>query len=226
MQITEVSVFGVRSAVTTFRHPSTPLRFVLLPMIHFGRRDYYQRVARRLATCGLVVAEGYDGPSSTGLAYLTAMRLTGQRGARGLVHQDIDYAALGVPVLWPDALPVAGRRDRIPMTGWLDLATLVPFLTVTMAVGGRDWLFRRNYQIDDDTEPRLRSKFLNRVFLTERDEDLLSTLSGVHEKRATEPIEVGVVYGAAHLPAVVRLLVGKLGYRPQRDGEWLTAIDF
>jgi dienelactone hydrolase len=37
---------------------------------------------------------------------------------------------------------------------------------------------------------------------------------------------VAVVYGAAHMPAVVQTLVGRLGYRPERGGEWLLAVDF
>ena len=43
---------------------------------------------------------------------------------------------------------------------------------------------------------------------------------------ADEDIEVAVVYGAAHMPAVVRELTGPLGYRVAPGAQWLTAIDF
>ncbi|WP_433203171.1 hypothetical protein ACQP00_33665 [Dactylosporangium sp. CS-047395] len=224
MQITEVSVLGVRTAVVVLRHRHTPLRFVLVPTIHMGRPEYYRRIAARIGGSQVIVAETYDGPSSTGLAYVTAMRLTRQRCAAGLVHQNIDYAALGVPTVWPDNLIRAGRRDRLPFVAWLDLLLLTPALTVSMAVGGRDAALQRRYEVSDDDEPRLR--FFNRALLLERDELLTAALTKLHTERAAEDIEIAVVYGAAHMPAVVRTLAGRLGYRPLRGGDWLTAIPF
>jgi hypothetical protein len=156
MQITEVSVLGVRSAVVALRHPERPLRFVLIPMVHIAQARFYRQVADRLRKCQLIVAEGYDGPSSVGLAYAVALRVTRQRSAARLVHQDIDYEALGVPVVWPDnVLPSESHWRQLPVVGWLDVALLVPALTVMMTVGGRNWLLRRNLEVSDDTEPRL-----------------------------------------------------------------------
>ncbi|MFB9333347.1 hypothetical protein [Actinoplanes octamycinicus] len=200
---------------------------MLVPTVHIGRPDYYRQIARRLVQCRLIVAETYDGPSSTGLAYVTAMRLTLQPQARDLVHQDIDYRSLGVPTVWPDGHPSPGRRDRLPVSGWADLAFLVPYLTVTMAVGGRNWLLRRNFEVSDDSDLRLaRIGWLNRMFLDDRDKLLVAELERIHAEHRDEPGEVAVVYGAAHMPAVVQALAGRLGYRPLRGGDWLTAIDF
>jgi hypothetical protein len=225
VQITEVSIVGVRSVVAVFKHRSTPLRFVILPTIHFGRPEYYRQMADRLARCQLVVAEQYDGPSSTGLAYVTALRLTLQRRDGTLVHQDIDYQALGVPTVWPEGELLPGRHRRLPWLGWLDLVLLVPLLTVSMAVGGRQWLLRRNFEINDNSEPRIfRSSFLNRAVLEERDVQLVDAVTSIHEERSGQAIEVAIVYGAAHMPAVIQTL-GRLGYRPQRGAEWLLAID-
>ncbi len=228
MQITEVSFLGVRSAVVTLRHRATPLRFILFPMIHVGRSDFYAAVADRLRRCHLIVAEGYDGPSSTGLAYSIALCLTRQRARGRLVHQDIDYAALGVPVIWPERLfRDTRRRTRLPLLGWLDLVVMVPFLTVSMAVGGTQWLLRRRFEVGDDTEVRMAREFLTKWFVEDRDADLVAALTDVHRTRAGEPIDVAVVYGAGHMPAVVHALAGTLGYRSGRGGgEWLTVIDF
>lgn len=60
----------------------------------------------------------------------------------------------------------------------------------------------------------------------EQDDNLVGELTRIHEQRGGEAIEVAIVYGAAHLPAVVQALVGRLGYRPERGGQWLLAIDF
>jgi hypothetical protein len=227
MQITEVSVLGVRSAVVALRHPERPLRFVLIPMVHIAQARFYRQVADRLRKCQLIVAEGYDGPSSVGLAYAVALRVTRQRSAARLVHQNLDYEALGVPVVWPEGLyPSESHWRRMPVLGWLDVVLLVPALVVMMAMGGRNWLLRRNLEVSDDTEPRLFLSFLQKMFVHDRDRDLLAALAQIHETRADEPIDVAVVYGAAHMPAVVNGLRDRFGYRTQRGGDWLTAIDF
>jgi hypothetical protein len=224
MQIVEVGLLGVRTSVIVFQHRSKSLRFVLIPVAHMGRPDYYRRIADRLAVCQLIVAEGYDGPSSTGLAYTIALRLSRQRHGGELVHQDIDYEALGVPTVWPDGVR-RGRHQRLGLWGWLDLVLMVPFLTIAMAAGGRNWLLRRNFEINDDTKPRMRWSLMQKVVLEERDADLIAALTRIHEQHDGEPVDVGVIYGAAHFPAVVQALTDGLGYRTQGRGEWLTAID-
>ncbi len=83
-----------------------------------------------------------------------------------------------------------------------------------------------NFEISDDSEPRMRSSFLHRALLEERDEHLVAAVTRIHEERDGQAISVGVAYGAAHLPAVVQTLVGRLGCRLERGGEWLLAIDF
>jgi hypothetical protein len=228
MQLTEVSIIGIRTSVTVFRRHAGGLKFVVIPVIHIGRPDYYQAVAERLRPCHAVVAEQYDGPSSTGLAYVTALRLARQRIGRDLVHQDIDYASLGVPVIFPDGdlgLDVGPDR-RMPAAGWADVALFTPALALDMALDGPEWLAGRPLGIDDDSEPEFRSRFLHRKILAERDELLLGVLREIHGEFADEDIEVAVVYGAAHMPAVVRELTGPLGYRPRPGARWLTAVDF
>ncbi len=226
MQITEVSVVGVRCAVIALGHRRSPLRFVLVPTIHIGHPDFYRRVTERIATCDLVLAEQYDGPSTTGLAAVLASRLTGQRLGARLVHQDIDYRALGVPTEFPDGFEESRRYDRVPWYGWFEVAALAAWQAAVMALGGREWLMRQNFEVSDDSDVRLRSAVLTRWLLHERDELLVEAVERVHAARAGEPIEVAVVFGAAHMPAVVRALTGPLGYRPQRGAEWLHAIHF
>jgi hypothetical protein len=225
VQITEVSVVGVRTSVLVFERTGSPLRFVLMPTFHIGRPDYYRQLAERLARCDLIVAEGDDRPSSTGLAYAIALRISWQRRGASLVHQDIDYQALGVPIIWPDDLPSRGRRG-LGWLGWLDIVVLVPLLAFIMAIGGRHWLFRQNFELSDDSVPRLRWSFLTKLFLVARDRKLVAAVTKIHEERGGERIDVGIIFGAGHFPAVVRALTGRLGYRPQRGGEWLVAIDF
>jgi hypothetical protein len=224
VQITELSALGLRVAILPLRRRETPMRFVLFPMVHFGRPEFYAEVTTRLRRCDLIVAEGADQASSNGLAYLLAMRATGQPGAERLVAQDIDYAALGVPTIWPDLEP--DTRPRSPWlraAGWLDVIIMTPVYTAMMAAGAEPWLARQKFEISDRTEARTR--LFSRIMIEDRDRDLLKALQGVHEERKDEAIEVAVVYGAAHMPAVVRGLHARFGYRAVRGSEWLTAID-
>jgi hypothetical protein len=102
----------------------------------------------------------------------------------------------------------------------------VPGLVLMMAVGGRDWLLRRRFEVSDDTEVRYFRSFLQKWMVDDRDRDLLAVLADIHESHADEQLDVAVVYGAAHMPAVLNGLRERFGYRTQRGAEWLTAIDF
>jgi hypothetical protein len=57
----------------------------------------------------------------------------------------------------------------------------------------------------------------------DRDERLLAALSELVRTRSSERIDVAVVYGARHVPAIVRGLADRHGYRP-RTAEWLTVL--
>jgi hypothetical protein len=64
---------------------------------------------------------------------------------------------------------------------------------------------------------------LRELLLNERDQLIVRALHSIHQERCADPILVGVVYGAAHMRAVVDAL-WKFGYRPG-DAEWLTVFD-
>lgn len=64
---------------------------------------------------------------------------------------------------------------------------------------------------------------LEAAFGGERDDRLLAALGHLHQERGGEDIEVAVVYGAGHVPAIVRGL-NRSGYRP-RSADWLTIAD-
>jgi pheromone shutdown protein TraB len=66
---------------------------------------------------------------------------------------------------------------------------------------------------------------LTEVLLDHRDTCLVDCLASVHQARQTETIDVAVVYGADHMPAVTHELLRRFGYRP-RTAEWLTVFDF
>ena len=222
MQVTEMSDLGFRTSVTVFQRPAGGLRWVVIPTIHMGHADYYWAIWQRLRSCQAVVAEIWDGPSSTGMAYANAMRLARQRASRDLVPQDIDYGALGVPVIFPDEhlAPQADPDRRMSREERLIATVMTPILALHMALtGDGDWLANDSLEIHDHTEvPRTASDI-------EREELLLGVLREIDGEFDAEDMEVAVVFGALHIPTVVRELTAA-GYQVLPGAQWLTAIDY
>ena len=232
MQLIEVSVTGVRSAVITMRRRETPLAFVLFPMLHLGTEAFYWQVGNRLSHCDLVVAEGISGRSVVVAALTLAYRLPGRRRRLGLVKQNVDLAGLGVQVIRPDMTAADFKQ------GWRAVPTLQRTLVVCLApvvavgfwlIGTRRMLSR--YANMDDLPDQVQSQLhaqagaLEELLVDRRDGLLISALDAIHDQHGTEPTTVAVVYGAGHMPGVVHHLAAAYGYRP-RDAEWLTVFDF
>jgi hypothetical protein len=232
VQLIEVSITGVRSAVITLRCREAPLVFVLFPMLHLGTKAFYRAVTDRLTGCDVVVTEGISGRSVVVAALTLAYRLPGRRHRLGLVTQHMDLAGLGVPVIRPDMTAAEFSK------GWRAVPALHRALVVCLAplAAGVFWLIgtRRmlsRYAAVDDLpgpdESRLREQAgeLVELIVDHRDSLLLSALDALHGQHMTEPMTVAVVYGAGHMPAVAHHLAAAYGYRP-REAEWLTVFDF
>jgi hypothetical protein len=104
MQFIESSIIGLRSAVTTFTRPATPLRFTLFPMVHVGEQQFYDEVAARARLCQVIVAEG------TPSQFVPAQEWMAQQRWGPFVDQvaSLRLESLGVPVCWeatPDHRP-------------------------------------------------------------------------------------------------------------------------
>jgi hypothetical protein len=137
LQYIEASVIGIRSAVITLKHRVTPLRFVLIPMVHVAEPEFFREVAELAGTCALIVAEG--APSR--YAPLQEM-MAGVRWDR-LVDQltALDLEALGVPVQWEHAVddrPKTGLEQAKAKAG--DAAAAVILRTLGYRVANARWL--------------------------------------------------------------------------------------
>lgn len=222
MQLTEMSAAGFRTSVSVHRRPAGGLRWVVVPTVHMGHADYYWEIWQRLRSCAAVVAEIWDGPSSTGMAYANAMRLARQRAARDLVPQDIDYSALGVPIIFPDEhlAPQPEPERRMPQQERLAATVITPFLAMRMALSGdSDWFGTVTPDLYDHTQVQRSDRDV------ERDELLLDVIRQIDGEFATDDAEVAVVFGAAHMPMLVRELT-RLGHEELPGTRWLTAIDY
>jgi hypothetical protein len=232
MQLVEVSSFGMRAAVVTLQRSQTPLRFVLFPMVHMGTPAYYRQVAARLRDCELVVAEGIRGRSAAASALTLTYRLLGQSRRLGLVVQDLGLQDLEGPVIGPDMSGVEfdTRWRGLPLRLRLQVLYLVPvYATGMLLFGSRRFLARTLGSLDDLPEPGQavpeRFEALDRLVVDDRDRLLVRALDAIHQQRGHEAVEVAVVYGAGHMPAVVRYLTARLGYRAA-SAEWFTVFEF
>lgn len=228
MQIIDTGAMGTRSAVLRLRRRGSELNFVVFPMMHVATPAFYREVTRRLGGCAVVVAEGVTGRSAAVWALTLTYRIIPANRRSGLVRQRIDYAALGVPVVRPDVTSEEFGQSWRALPLWLRLSVwcLLPVMVVAQLLGGRKVLLAPSVALNDDDVPDsdLEERFLG-AFGGERDERLFAALAELHENRSHERIDVGIVYGARHVPDLVHRLAATLGYRP-RDADWITVVDW
>jgi len=232
MQLIEVSVTGVRAAAITLKAPDTAMRIILFPMLHIGSAGYYHSVTARLTNCDLIVTEGISGASVTAWALTLAYRIPAHNRRLGLNVQSVDYAGLGIPVVRPDMTARQFRASwrSVPLLHRLAIWFLVPPFAVSFALLGTRRTLSRYLSTEDLPDPveaqaRQLSPQLHEALLDHRDRLLTHCLASIHEARRSDDIDVAVVYGAAHMPAVTHELLRRYGYRP-RTAEWLTVVDF
>jgi hypothetical protein len=234
MQLIETSVVGVRSAVITMQRPGTQLKIVLFPMLHIGMAAFYGQVTERLANCQIAVVEGISGQSVMVRALTTAYRTPARSKRLGLVVQDINYAELvmaGVELLTPDITSEQFDRgfQAVPWPHRIGVLALAPVMAVGLRLFGTRRMFGRYAETGDLPTPVQEDlvddeNAMNRLIGDDRDKLLTTALHSLVQARSGEQIVVGVVYGAAHMPAVVRALAS-VGFKA-RSAEWLTAFGY
>jgi hypothetical protein len=232
MQIIEVGILGVRSAVITLRSRDSPVEIVLFPMIHLGAPAFYRAVRSMLGDCQVVVAEGIKGTSPSVSLLTLSYRLTRRNKRLGLVQQDdLGLDALGARVIRPDmtGTQFARRwRQSVPLWQRVLFWCAAPLFSVGLMVFGSRRMLGRYLALDDlpTREQELAHDAFegqDQVLLDERDALAVQALVRLHAEYA-EPVRVAVVYGAGHMPGIAAALVGRLGYHAS-SAEWLTVFD-
>jgi hypothetical protein len=198
MQYIEASVIGVRSAVITLKRRATPLRFALIPMVHVAEPDFYREVASLAGECALIVAEGAPSRYHPMQAMMSNFRWD------HLVDQitGLDLEGLGVP----DSAAAVVMRVLGRYGSPLGLPSM------------------EQADEHDDRWERLAGGRLGRPFESQthaRDSQLVQALGVIHAERQNEATKVAVVFGAAHIPAVVDYLTATFRYYVE-NAVWLT----
>ena len=230
MQFIESSVIGLRAACHVLRSSEQEPEVCLFPMIHVGSANYYAEVRRRLEKCDLLLFEGVRDFRARilSLSYSIAARsrrlnLVTQRDAlvvplvqQQRIRADVSteqFAAAWRGVPWYQRL---GLLLGAPVFGcWV-------YLTASRESIGRR-LSTEEVESNRDFEMFESVPELENVLSTTRNarliEEIASALSAKTAKR------IGILYGAAHMRAVSRLLTAKFQYRIV-ESEWITVFDY
>ncbi|MFC0504777.1 hypothetical protein [Micromonospora costi] len=233
MQIIEHSIIGTRSAIVRLRRPGSHLQIVLFPMLHVASPQFYTAVAERLRQCDVLVVEGVSGRSVLGWAITVTYRVMPANKRSGLVADTIAYRSLGVELINPDVTTAEFARGwrSMPLRHRALMWCAIPVVAVVQFFGGTRRLLSPEVELNDLPSARdemyADSEFAEhfaRTFGGERDERVLAALAELIRTRSAERIDVAVVYGAGHVPAIVRGLADRHGYRP-RTAEWITVLE-
>jgi hypothetical protein len=230
MQFIESSVIGLRAACHVLRSPEHGTEICLFPMIHIGTANFYAEVRRRLETCDLLLFEGVKDFRVRILAvsYSIAARsrrlnLVTQRDAlvapllqQHRIRADVSaeqFAAAWRGVPWYQRL---GLLVGAPVFGcWV-------YLTASRESIGRR-LSTEEVESNRDFEMFESVPELENVLSTTRNARLIEEIAAALSAKTAK--RIGILYGAAHMRAVSRLLTVKYKYRIV-ESEWVTVFDY
>ncbi|NSY40559.1 hypothetical protein [Leisingera sp. ANG59] len=227
MQFIETSFMGLRSARHVFKSPAHPAAVTLFPMLHIGEAGFYDAVYRDALDHDVLLFEGVKSPvvqhltssyrwlHGNRLGLVTQPKLPAGAGRAERIHADVTQAEF--EAAWK-TLPLAHRALYFAYAPWIGLRRRC-FATREGLSRGRnvDDLRTRESSLSWDTEEAL----LRGVLLHQRDTRLCETLAGVLDRN--EPQSIAILYGAAHMPAVARMLADYAGFRPA-GSEWMTVF--
>jgi hypothetical protein len=232
MQFIETGDLGVRSAIYQMRRATGGVEFMLFPLLHVGRRSFYEEVSRRLERCDTILVEGI---SSRRISLLfRAYGMVDRSRRLDLVSQSrgLNFAELQAKLVHADLTrkEFDEHWDRLPIAERLFYALFAPLVLGYMLLVGPERVLARHLQVDDLPT---RAEILmaggpfaksDELIVDRRDARLLQLVSELDQNQGGDARIVGVVYGAQHIRAVARLLLGGLGYHVVQ-AEWVTVID-
>jgi hypothetical protein len=231
VQFVESSAFGVRAARLTFASRSSAARVTLFPMVHIGEPTVYRTTYEDALRHEVVLFEGVRSPI---VARITRSYrwLVGSRAMAGLVVQPpIQKETTQARLVNADLLPEEFEAEWRAVSPWLRAALYgaAPVLGLH-----RRWFSKRRdlakYMQCED-QPSFAELLavspetggLTQAVLHARDNRLLERLRAELDSDPRRAKEIAVVYGAAHMRAVVRELTGARDFAVVA-AEWRTLM--
>jgi len=231
VQIVERSVLGVRAARQTMRSPDGEVSVTLFAMIHIGQASFYEQVYADTSQHDVVLVEGLRSPVAriitSSYRWIDKAKLdlivqprhpVGASGKPRIVHADLSIDEFhrewrGIP-LWLKLLmttfaPVIGLHRRV-------------FATRESLAKAMEMEDRLSSEEVLSLDPRFAA--LRRTILHMRDERLVERLGEELDRTMDRPKTIAVVYGAAHMRAVLKEL-GRRNFRTA-GASWQVVMAF
>lgn len=229
MQIVDANALWIRSTILTLRRRETPMTFEVYPMQHVGSPEFYERVRRRVNRCDLVVAEGV-GDSRAGRLLTMSYGIARFWRSSGLIVQNLYPYSFDIPVVCPDMTGAQFDRGWSALPWWqraVMTCVVPPYALAMLVMGPRRFILDNMQGVDEFEVAKLDDTNMPELvylILDQRDQLLLDALFDLHRRRCHEDIRIAVVYGAAHVPAIVNGLAARYGYIA-RYGDFMTIVD-
>jgi len=231
MQFVESSVAGVRAAYLRFSAGPSSAEVCLLPMIHVGTASYFAEVRRRLDGCDVVLFEGVRTFHSWLLTRSYAIATHRKRLGLVLQRDALRTASLKSPKIHADlsAAEFAAAWRDIPLFQRVAVMLLAPVYGFWIYCTGTRESIGRHLSTDDLESSKDLDRYealpeLEMAMSTRRDARLVQDLSSALKSHGAGA-RIGVLYGAAHMRAVSRMLTAKHHYRVV-ESEWIKVFDY
>jgi hypothetical protein len=231
MQIIESSLFGLRAARHVLTSPDTKTTVTLFPMVHVGDDAFYRDVYEDASTHDVMLVEGVRSPVvrilTSSYRWINVAKLglvvqprspREQHGKARVVHADLST----------DEFHRSWRQ--IPLWLRLVVAVAAPIFGLTQRLVASRESIARHLEMDDrlssdellSWNPQMAA--LKRGMLNDRDDHLIRKLSQEIDRRTSDECSIAVVYGAAHMRAVLAELRSR-GFRTT-GSSWQTVFVF
>jgi hypothetical protein len=231
VQFIENNVFGVRAALYILARTSGAPRFLIFPMIHIGRPEYYGHIRKNLEECDVILFEGIKTFRSR--VVTLSYRLAARRRRLGLVVQGNAFLFSGIRgrLIHADVAPgeFNEKWSQIPWHVRLAILIVAPLFGAYLYLTASKESIGRRLKMEDlaSSEEVMRGDFApgyDEAIMSSRDAKLVAAIESLITA-AIPPATIGIVYGAAHMKAVTAVLMGKYHYRI--DGsEWLNVFAY
>ncbi len=232
MQNLESSIIGLRSARIELASPENETVVTLFPMIHIGDSAFYEAIRAETPNYGAVLYEGVNGWRARLL--ISSYRAIPDATRLGLVRQSdaLPKSSLGPHAVHADLTEeeFAAAWDRAPFGLRFALMLLSPIYGLYRRHRATRTSIASARSMDDkfSSEEILSwsqdwQKFDN-ALIHDRDARLLAVLDeNIGGSNARSRDKIAIVFGAAHMRAVLDHLLCKRGFVVQ-ETRWMTVI--
>lgn len=201
-------------------------------MIHIGSPGFYEKISEHLQRSDAIIHEGVVSHKAS--IIFRVQRILARFNNDGLVHQSegIDLHPLRDRLIHGDVSMATFDQEWRSIPLWVRglLQAVLPFAAIYLAMTGTKRTIARVLAMDDlpsreeVLDDSVISSEVDRLVLDVRDTKLLDSINRCFHERRAEPATVAILYGAAHMRAVIRFITGKLGYRAV-SSEWVIVFE-